>query len=204
MFEFSFRIRETTKRDRLLKTLLTDPSLATCDKPIPISNTCSKCSSDVLNPDIIECSKCKDKYHTLCLTHPIPSEFLTLQSTNPCLCWFCTKCVTQSESSHQSEVEEHKETQKEEVVNSQIKETVVQEKSKQVLFQLIAQHLQCDIKMIDSDASVDTIGTWTSMNHVHLIQALEGKFNVVFTEDQTVEMMDVQSIIDVLEDCGIS
>ena len=82
--------------------------------------------------------------------------------------------------------------------------TVVQEQSKQELFQLIAKHLQCNIKMIDSDASVDTIGTWTSMNHVLLVQALEEQFNIRFTEDQTVEMMGVQSIIDVLEECGVS
>ena len=80
----------------------------------------------------------------------------------------------------------------------------MQEQSKQELFKLIAQHLRCNIKMIDTGASVDTIGTWTSMNHVLLVQALEDQFNIRFNEDQMVEMMDVQSIINVLEEYGVS
>ena len=67
------------------------------------------------------------------------------------------------------------------------RETVVQEQSKQELFQLISQHLQCNIKMIHSDASVDTIGTWTSMNHVLLVQALEEQFNIRFTEEKRLK-----------------
>ena len=80
----------------------------------------------------------------------------------------------------------------------------MQEQTKQELFKLIAEQLQCNIKMIHSDASIDTIGTWTSMNHVLLVQALEEQNNIRFTEDQMVEMMSVQAIIDVLEECGIS
>ena len=103
MFEFSFKVKETSKRGRLLKVLLTDNSVEFADTPIPLSNTCSKCSNDVSNNEIIECATCKDKYHIPCLTHTIPTDFLALQSTSLCMWWFCTNCVAKSEATYKPE-----------------------------------------------------------------------------------------------------
>ena len=43
---------------------------------------------------------------------------------------------------------------------------------------------------IDEDTSVDTVEAWDSLKHLNLILALEAAFDVTFTEEQTVEMLN--------------
>lgn len=46
-----------------------------------------------------------------------------------------------------------------------------------------------------SDASTsDTIETWDSMNHLHLIVALEAEFGVAFDPEQAIAMTNVIAI----------
>ena len=94
MIDLSFKVRETTKCGRQLKTLLSQDAL---DKPIPLSNTCLTCSKDVDDlKQKIECSICSQKYHVPCLTVSLPSDTLDAISTNPCLWWFCGICISKS------------------------------------------------------------------------------------------------------------
>ena len=92
MFDISLKVSGSTKKGIALKRLaqIDVPN----DQPISSSNACTKCVIDVKEiNDTIQCSKCSKSYHTTCLTHPIPSDFTTMQAKNPCLWWLCMACV---------------------------------------------------------------------------------------------------------------
>ncbi|HEY1952399.1 MAG TPA: acyl carrier protein [Gemmatimonadaceae bacterium] len=57
---------------------------------------------------------------------------------------------------------------------------------------------------IDDSASVDTVEKWDSLNHLTLVLALEEAFNVSFTEEQIVEMLNYPLLKAVLEENGVS
>jgi len=57
---------------------------------------------------------------------------------------------------------------------------------------------------IDDNASVDTIESWDSLNHLNLVLAIEQEFAVSFTEEETVEIMNYPLIKMTLKDHGIA
>jgi acyl carrier protein len=57
---------------------------------------------------------------------------------------------------------------------------------------------------VNEDTSVDTVKEWDSLNHMKLVLALEGEFNISLTEEQTVEIINYPLIRSVLSEHGIS
>ena len=51
---------------------------------------------------------------------------------------------------------------------------------------------------IDSAASPETIEGWDSLKHMNLITALEEEFQTEFSDDQVIQMADLQNIINVI------
>jgi acyl carrier protein len=47
---------------------------------------------------------------------------------------------------------------------------------------------------INDATSSHTLQAWDSMNHIHLIVALEGEFNVSFEPEQAIELTSVRAI----------
>ena len=72
------------------------------------------------------------------------------------------------------------------------------------VYQIMSEIFKIPVNKINKEISPDTLHSWDSVNHVILITSLEEEFKVKFDEDQMVEMMDVQSIMVVLEECGVS
>jgi len=58
------------------------------------------------------------------------------------------------------------------------------------LKQLMADVFGLDIRRIDENTSVDTVKEWDSLNHLNLVLALEGEFNISLTEEQTVQILN--------------
>ncbi len=56
------------------------------------------------------------------------------------------------------------------------------------------------VEEIREDSSPDTIEAWDSLRHMNLVLALEEAFGVQFTEEEIVEMLNVQLIVDILKD----
>jgi acyl carrier protein len=55
-----------------------------------------------------------------------------------------------------------------------------------------------------SDAtSSDTVESWDSMNHIHLVVALEAEFGVSFEPEQAVELTSVRAITQALVALGV-
>ncbi len=56
---------------------------------------------------------------------------------------------------------------------------------------------------IGDEASVDDIETWDSLNHMKLVIALESEFSISFSEEQTVEIINLPLIKAVLSEHGV-
>ena len=102
MPDFSFKIRGTTRRGKLLKTLLSAGNESdVLDAKMTSNNACSICNDDVKDPSlIIDCFLCNKKFHVPCLKYPISSDYINTLSTNPCLWWFCATCVFKAEANN--------------------------------------------------------------------------------------------------------
>lgn len=62
---------------------------------------------------------------------------------------------------------------------------------------------QIDSESISDTTSVDTVEKWNSLNHLKLVLALEQAFDVSFTEEQTVEILNYPLIKMVLKEHGV-
>jgi len=74
---------------------------------------------------------------------------------------------------------------------------------KKQLFQTMSNLFDIPIEIINEKSSPDSIETWDSLNHIKLIMALEEEFNVTFTDDQIVDMLNVESILLKLKELGV-
>ena len=63
---------------------------------------------------------------------------------------------------------------------------------------IMASVFEVSPKEINEDSSSESIENWDSMMHMNLIVALEEEFEVEFDEEEIIEMMDYQSILDIL------
>ncbi len=51
---------------------------------------------------------------------------------------------------------------------------------------------------IDKDSSPDNIDSWDSLNHMNLIIAIEQEFNINFSMEEIVEMLNFELIVLIL------
>lgn len=50
------------------------------------------------------------------------------------------------------------------------------------------------VEQIQDKSSPDTIESWDSLKHMNMVVALEDEFNVQFTDEQIIEMMNFKLI----------
>jgi len=71
------------------------------------------------------------------------------------------------------------------------------------LKQVLADVFGIGVGVINEATSVDTVEEWDSLKHLNLILALEEKFNITFSEEQTVEILNYPLIKVVLTEHGV-
>lgn len=71
------------------------------------------------------------------------------------------------------------------------------------LKQVLADVLDLEASAIGETASVDTIEQWDSLKHLNLVLALEERFGVTLTEEQTVQILSYRLIKIALEEQGV-
>jgi acyl carrier protein len=71
------------------------------------------------------------------------------------------------------------------------------------LKEVLADVLGLEVSAINETTSVDTVKQWDSLKHLNLVLALEEKFNVTLTEEQTVQILSYPLIKVVLEEQGV-
>jgi len=54
------------------------------------------------------------------------------------------------------------------------------------------------VEQIQDDSSPDTIDSWDSLKHMNMVVALEEEFNVQFTDDNIIELINLKLIMAVL------
>ena len=59
---------------------------------------------------------------------------------------------------------------------------------------------EISIEEINDESSPDTIELWDSLNHLNLVVALEEEFNVQFTDDNLIELINLKLIKLVITD----
>lgn len=67
------------------------------------------------------------------------------------------------------------------------------------LKQLMAVALEVDISLITDDASIRTIATWDSLQHLRLVMTLEEGFNVKFQDIEIPDLISFEAIKTILE-----
>ena len=61
-----------------------------------------------------------------------------------------------------------------------------------------------DVALISDNASPDNIPEWESLSHMNLIVALEEAFDIEFTDDQMVEILNYKLLKSILEEHEIT
>jgi acyl carrier protein len=64
--------------------------------------------------------------------------------------------------------------------------------------------LKIEASNINEETSVDTVEEWDSLRHLNLVLALEQEFDISFTEEQTVEILNFPLIKMILEEHQVS
>ena len=72
------------------------------------------------------------------------------------------------------------------------------------LKQVLADVFKIDFQTINDETSVDNVEKWDSLNHLNLVLALEEAFDISFTEEQTIEILNYPLIKMVLQDHGVT
>ena len=72
------------------------------------------------------------------------------------------------------------------------------------LKEVMADVFGVDVSAINESASVDTVEKWDSLNHMKLVLALEGQFNVMLTGEQSVQILSYELIRAVLAEHGVT
>ena len=71
------------------------------------------------------------------------------------------------------------------------------------LKKIIGSVFKIDATSVNNETSPDTVENWDSLNHLNLVLALEEGFDVSFTEEQTVEILNFELIKISLQELGV-
>ena len=66
--------------------------------------------------------------------------------------------------------------------------------------QVMSQVLGIPAETIGENTSPDTVENWDSLRHMNLIMALEEAFDLSFTEEQMVEMLNYPLILETIKE----
>jgi len=76
---------------------------------------------------------------------------------------------------------------------------ITEEKLKNVLSDIF----KIEVQSINDDTSEDNVEKWDSLTHLNLVLALEDAFDISFSEEQTVEILNYSLIKLVLQEHGV-
>ena len=65
---------------------------------------------------------------------------------------------------------------------------------------VISAVFEIPVEQIQDDSSPDTIDSWDSLKHMNMVVALEEEFNVQFTDENIIELINIKLITAVLSE----
>ena len=69
--------------------------------------------------------------------------------------------------------------------------------------QIMALLFEVNAEEINLESSPDTIDNWDSLRHMNLVTALEEEFEIRFSDEQIIEMLNFQLVLEVLRENGV-
>lgn len=65
--------------------------------------------------------------------------------------------------------------------------------------EIIADILSVDISLIKNDTSQENLDVWDSLKQMSIVVALEEEFDIILTDEDVIEMLNVELICVILE-----
>ena len=65
--------------------------------------------------------------------------------------------------------------------------------------QIVSDVFAVPLEQVDANSSPETIEAWDSMEHLNLVLAVEGRFNLQFTPEEMEQMRTVDQIVTILQ-----
>ena len=66
---------------------------------------------------------------------------------------------------------------------------------KEKVFSIISKIMAVPLEEVNEDSSPDSIENWDSLKHMNLVLALEQEFEIQFTDEQIISLLNVELII---------
>jgi acyl carrier protein len=76
----------------------------------------------------------------------------------------------------------------------------MKEEVKEEIKSLMGIIFEIDPETITDDASPDNIENWDSLRHMNLIVAIEEEFNIQFTDEEILELLNFELITEVVNE----
>lgn len=64
---------------------------------------------------------------------------------------------------------------------------------------IISNIMNVPIKLLNEESSPDNVESWDSLKHLNLILAIEQDFGITLSDEEIIEMMNVQLILEILK-----
>ena len=70
---------------------------------------------------------------------------------------------------------------------------------KEKVYEIISQLMEVPVASISGNSSGENIDNWDSLRHMDLMATLEEEFAIQFTDEEIVELRDVESILEAIQ-----
>jgi acyl carrier protein len=67
------------------------------------------------------------------------------------------------------------------------------------VFKIVAKIMNVPLEMIDKNSSMKTLDNWDSLQHMHLILAVEEEMFIQFTDEDIASIDSVESLLNCIE-----
>ena len=71
------------------------------------------------------------------------------------------------------------------------------------IHRIVSEVFGVSIEQINDDSSPDSISSWDSVSHIHLVLSLEAEFGVSLSPEDAMEMLSIGLIRMILADRGV-
>lgn len=68
------------------------------------------------------------------------------------------------------------------------------------VYKVVGRVMNVPVSELNDDSSADTVKAWESLRHMNLVLALEEEFDVQFSDEQIMEMLNIGLIVMVVDE----
>lgn len=76
---------------------------------------------------------------------------------------------------------------------------MISEEDLKVVYNVIAESINIDIKSINDQLSAKDVESWDSLAQISILEGLEESFDITISDDELIELISVASILRLVE-----